>query len=179
MGYDMHMVRKPASVPAGYKPQYDKQPEYHRFNIHWMPLMREMMQRARVLDDYGEPDPGLPEFPPNGMDVDRASALMAADGKGATAEETRILDAYNRKRDEVLAQTSPDEGRVPYWKFCSNDGWIVTPDECRIIVEKLTRHLGPELWDGLEIEEVQAREALDEWIGFARLAADNGGFRVH
>jgi hypothetical protein len=178
MGYDMHMVRKPASVPAGHKPQYEGQPEYHRFNIHWMPLVREMMQRAGVLDDYGEPDPGLPQFPPEGISFERADELMENDGKGASADEKKILDAYNRERDEILAQTSPDEGRVGYWKFCSNDGWLVTPDECRIIAETLSQNLAPELWDGLDLEEQHAREALAQWIGFARLAAENGGFRV-
>jgi hypothetical protein len=178
MGYDMKMVRTPASVPAGYQPQYDGQPEYHRFNIHWMPRMRDMMQRAQVLDDCGEPFELLPWWPPDGLTRERADQLEESPDS-ATAEEKALLAGYEETRERVLAEVSSEEGKVGYWKFCSNDGWHVTPDECRLIADKLSRNLGPDLWADLDIEAEPAREALARWIDFNRLAAENGGFRVY
>src|SRR5262245_41003898 len=122
MGYDMHMVRKPAQIPPGHRPQYDDQPHYHRFTIHWMPVMREMMQRADVLDEYGEPFTPLPAWPPAGIDRDRASTLMEhPEGGGPwnepppSAAEKQLLDEYEREREKVCAEISPDPGRVGYW----------------------------------------------------------------
>jgi hypothetical protein len=186
MGYDMHMVQPPAKLPPGYRPQYVDTPGYHRLNIHWMPLVRESMRRAGALDDY---DVGpLPEWPPEGLDEERAMELMDAIEEERTARppmtdaERRRVNAYEAAREEGLAALSPKgAGHVPYWKFCSNDGWLVAPAECRVIAERLSSALekrGAKLWEGFDKPDDSAREVLHGWLGFVRLAADHGGFRV-
>ena len=37
----------------------------------------------------------------------------------------------------VLAQRAPVVTQVPAFKFCSNDGWLVTPEECSLIAQRL------------------------------------------
>lgn len=57
-------------------------------------------------------------------------------------------------------------------KLCSNDGWLVTPEECRIalashaaFVQQRPEHVFPDWWS--------------EWITFLERGAVNGGFRVY
>jgi hypothetical protein len=184
MGYDMRMVQTPASVPPNIQLQNPESPGYHRLNIRAMPLVREMMQVAGALDDCGEPVTPFPDWPPKGITEERAYELMDPDPEDppqppATKEEQALIDRYRAERDVVLAELGED-GHVGYWKFCSNDGWLVTPDECRIIADVLTSALERRepLWDDLDITEENARDLLLPWIGFNRLAADHGGYRV-
>jgi hypothetical protein len=196
MGYDLHMCRKPRRIPPGFEPQYEGQPEYFRFNVFGMQSMRQIMQRAELLDD--DVDVDWPEFPPAGWDDERAWTLVEAieaeraedtdhpDGAleiepPPTLPERVAVTNYLAARDVVRAVRSPDPALVPAVKFSSNDGWLVTPEECLLIAHGLRRALdesGPALWEGEDITDHEARRWIEQWIAYNLLAADNGGYRV-
>ena len=45
------------------------------------------------------------------------------------------------KRQLVVAARSSKSMQVPLFKFQSNEGWVVTPDECKLIAAALSAHL--------------------------------------
>jgi hypothetical protein len=238
VGFDMYMLQEPTALPDGHVPQYDGQPDYFRFNVAGMRFMRRVMERAGAIDDTGDgplpdwPPPGLDEdramaleeradalaeqeepeppmtdgerrimqawldataegevgFPPEGIDEDRAEALLAyvealalaADIPPPTDDEQAKLDGYEAALDVALAATTPD-GRTPGWKFGSNEGWHVTPAECTAIADRLGAALADHpaaLWKGQKVAAADARELITAWIAYNRLAAGCGGYRV-
>lgn len=52
------------------------------------------------------------------------------------AGDDAALQAWRR-------QTSPNPRQIPAWKFESNDGWLVTPEECALLAESLDSSDGP------------------------------------
>lgn len=197
MGYELHMRRKPPRIPPAFEPQYEGQPEYFRFNIYGMQSMRQIMSRAELLDD--DVDVDWPEFPPAGWDEERAWMLVEAidaeraedssDPDGAlrvepppTLPERVAVTSYLAARDAVRAVRSPNPARVPTAKFCSNDGWLVTPDECLVLARGLRRALddvGPALWEVEDLSDHEARRWIEQWIAYNALAAENGGYHVY
>ncbi len=79
-------------------------------------------------------------------------------------------------------------GRVPDFKFGSNDGWIVTADEARDIADGLFRLLADN-WGAIlhalsqlsivgELSEEDARTWTQSWARYNDLAAGHGGYVV-
>ena len=81
--------------------------------------------------------------------------------------------------EETRALRSADPALVPAYKFLSNDGWIVTPEECDIVASALERglretraHLEP------SPEEEGGLDFLDRFARFNRAAQKHGGYVV-
>jgi len=66
-----------------------------------------------------------------------------------------------------LAARSPLPGKVPVYKFCSNDAWVVTPEECAAIAEALTKW-ADERAESLLSKVAQAANVVNEDIEEAR-----------
>ena len=61
------------------------------------------------------------------------------------------------------SQRSPNPGKVPAWKFSSNDGWVVTPEECALLVEGLSSGEG---------------SSTHEFVDYCAACIYKGGFQV-
>lgn len=87
------------------------------------------------------------------------------------------------KIEEILtAETSDD--KVYSYKFCSSDGWLITPKECSLIITKLEKLLkeDPELSKikktGTNIPaRDKVKDIVTEFLGFCK-ANKEKGFRV-
>lgn len=82
--------------------------------------------------------------------------------------------ALRKERDEYLTKRGTTKG-IALHKFCSNDGWLVTAEECAEAVA---------IWDALPKRGRQAvvKELGDywlAWIDYLRRGASGRGFRVH
>lgn len=65
-----------------------------------------------------------------------------------------------------LGFRSRHDGKVPVAKFCTNDRWIVTPEECATIASKL---------QALGIRDAE----VADFIAFNRACMDLGGYDVN
>jgi hypothetical protein len=87
---------------------------------------------------------------------------------------------------------SPDPKKVPGYKFCSNDGWWVQPEECLVLAVALEgvteqqvleadRTPQQKIWDSDLLEETSIAQMVadaQKFGEFCRRAAALGGFEV-
>ena len=115
MGYDMYAL----GVPRANR---NRDADYFRLNIGGMGETREAMARLDMLSDVDRAP--FPEPPSQDEWVEPEDA--------ATGSEWAT---YHEGIREVLAShPNQDDPRLPSFKLCSNDGWIVTAVECRALV---------------------------------------------
>lgn len=133
---------------------------YHRANIWGMGMLRSVMSAANVLDWNAQHEPW-----------------------GSFKEDDRKGQKQNAR---VRAFRSKDKNLVPGDKFCSNDGWIITPEECLLIANGLDRLLrNPKritytvYLDGTKILTKEEREYVQKFSNFCRRSALLGGFKVY
>ena len=118
MGYDMYGYAADSLAGSG-----DVDPLYFRLNIFGMSLMRQTLVELHVIDL----DTPHPEFPPLPDDV-QGDDIWTSD---------HPLAAAHREALKALLSTRGCDDKVPVWKFESNDGWVVTPEECGQIARAL------------------------------------------
>ena len=140
----------------------DESKNYFRSNIWGMGQLRAAMKMAGVLDFEAE----APKNP--------------AYNEDRNEEE----DEDNFVSSMILDYRSENPALVPIQKFCSNDGWHVTPDECKLIADGLSKLLINntsikfiDRWDGLE-KDVN-REHVQDFADYCKFSADHDGFRVY
>lgn len=189
MGYDMYHEEKPADEVAAYDQAYAKFQEkvakrdaidqetltaqyeaahkevnaafdemgraeayYFRLNISGMSKYLDGMQELGMIDDSDE---GRPAH----------SAWENIDFDSEEAEE---------KAEKLRTSTAEFPMGLPLFKFGSNDGWLVTPEEIQAALANYQKP--PTAWfEGHKIEE----DYWDEWIQFLQRAVERGGFRVY
>jgi hypothetical protein len=87
------------------------------------------------------------------------------------------------ERAQVTDRETIVDGRVASYKWESNDGWLVTPAECRIIAERVRKSadmIAREFFTDIDgMTEEQGRAWVTGWIRFHELAAEHGGYRVY
>ena len=135
MGMDISTIEKPKDVPAAYAKQHPE-PGYYRFNVQGMASMVTLMSAAGVLSD--EAPPKFPAAPkpkdPKQQEVyDEAFQGKKEARAKLKPEELKAIDAYVAAVHQGQAVRSASPDKVPAFKFQSNDGWFVSPDECRLI----------------------------------------------
>lgn len=154
MGYDMYMVESK-----------NEDSSYFRANIWGMGILRSAMKEAQVLDLEYE-DPGWPEIK-----------------RLANESDETYYDRVDDAHDPIRGFRSASEKLVPVGKFCSNDGWVVTPEECEIIANGLDTvkgftHRGY-MSDPIIIEAGSENLVfVKEFADYCRRAAKHGGFKV-
>jgi len=187
MGYDFKIVRKIERVPKEHKAQ-GSDPSYHRFNSTAMGLWRVAMQEwceATYLADA----PELPAFPPTGFDdVDRAYEVHSwLDGSGhapapiATPQEIEAGKAYLAAYEDAVTRPAIRGDQVASYKFESNAGWLVTPEECRLLaakIEPMEQQLASSFFSDAGFDDADALEMVEAWVAYQKLAAEYGGYRV-
>lgn len=165
MGYDMYAIGARTKVPAGFvaseRPIRPDDPWYFLLNGMGMGKMAEEMDRAGVLDLDTE-HPPWPDHPePYGEHFEDGFDVSERDADG-TYERAKSLEGqtYLRARAE-LVRTLGEHGKVPAFKFETNDGWIVTPPECLWIAEALELR-------SLLLDEGRWRSLVEEFAAFNR-----------
>ncbi|MDC0720276.1 hypothetical protein [Nannocystis bainbridge] len=186
MGYDLQMVRTPPTVDEDELPNSSGVAGYYRFNVRGMATTVGALEWADAIH-YGEAAP-IPELELGELDEERVLAAFAAlrgeaaEGPAPTEAELAAARAYLQAHEAAVESSSLKDGRVGAFKFQSNDGWLVTPEECAVLARKLREHVEVIAQDYFPDAGV-AREDGRKWIlGFARyneIAAEHGGYRVH
>lgn len=170
MGYDMYAEDGSGDInsnelgtPEKAREALRRQAErggYFRFSVWGMAAMRRVMDAAEVLSD--EDPPTWPTWP----------------GEDASSEEQATADG---EAEKVRRTRSPIEGRVPHYKFCSNDHWLVCPEECIAIAQALELWLAsPENEDPTYLKNLglDAPQDVKDFAAFNRLCSTRGGYRV-
>lgn len=158
---------------------------YFRLNIWGMQVCRgAMWDRNMVTDDT--PEDAFPQPESYGLD----DWPDYEDEWPDDSKEAKFL----AKVEEHLAK-SPEEPGIPLYKLGSNDGWLVTEEDCAGALTKLRdwakgRATNPN--DDAEVEAIMVEPPIyqfddgpgpvewwSEWVDFLRLAATHGGFKVH
>ena len=141
MGMDLTMAVAPGPTP-GYRPQHDDDPTYYRFRTPAMALMVQVMRSAGVMSD--EPAPEFPPWPPEGLPEDRVAlleqAMSGGDAEALTTRERVFLEGMQHRLQAARAMRSREPGKVPAFKFTSNDGWIVLASECAAIARAVREY---------------------------------------
>src|SRR5262249_32724983 len=132
--------------------------------------------------------PRWPAWPPKGLAAERAEQFEATDEEDWAAElsptpaELALIEAYRAAQNEVRGKRSRRRHKVPTFKFCSNDGWLVTPDECLAVAKGVRLAVAAcrdevlacgEDWDPDQLILLVLR-----WGAYNELAADHGGYQV-
>lgn len=144
MGYDMYIRDR--------QPNASDDDCYFRLNVWGMGAARELMDDAGMLC-----------WPPHdSSEWDQLPPYDDGDPDGEGGPE------YCAAADKLLAAHNGECPGIPGHKFCSNDGWIVTPPEIRaaLAAERKNPPADPPEW-------------WSEWIDYLRRAEQRGGFEVH
>lgn len=140
MGFDIQMNEPPTAAEVQRAHLDADQPGYFRFNWSAMPVMVVTMAWAGAVVE--EKPPAWPAWPPEGTPADHRDLLMEAvsDPKREpelTVPERKATIAIRARFERLRATRSARPGKVPAYKFASNDGFIVTAAESAIIAAKL------------------------------------------
>lgn len=179
MGYDLQMI---------VEPKFQLTPGSYRTSGSGIDLLANIMAQAGVLDDTPAPRLGL-AWPPPGMDEDRAEQVYwslsghAAPNPPASATELKACVRYKTARDLWEQTRSPQPGKVPCFKFQTNDNWFVAPEECSLIVaalDKLLADLPEDLGSmiGFEGDTEELIELIEDWRDYNLVAISHGGYKV-
>lgn len=129
---------------------------YFRANIWGMQTLRTAMKAVNILD-FNCDHPKFPVRPRDGND----------------------FSSYDKELIKVRSFTSKIKGLIPVQKFCSNDGWIVTPEECNIIFEALSRILDKnDILCSKIMEEYNNYDFVKMFADYCKHAVECGGFEV-
>lgn len=150
MGMDLSMVRTPGlyDIPSDYPKELRKYPGYFRG------VPRDALEEAGVFD-HSTKVPRGPGWPPRGLAEQRARQLLelfdtqtgmldpvpSLEELKPTFRELRIIQRHVDAANRVLSAVSKRPGKVPSFKFRSNDAWRVVPEECLVIAHRLTVYL--------------------------------------
>jgi hypothetical protein len=150
---------------------------YFRANIAGMSLLRGVMENFGMVADSG-PLTTWPVPTDYGTDWDEAHEQRET---GKCDENVR---AFLDQHDAHLRDPGNDEGLMGVHKFCSNDGWVVTPAE---IHESLERYDRVKAENPAGFEKAMAlldeqgnglRSFWERWIAYLRVAEISDGFEV-
>lgn len=192
MGYDMYVINQPQRILEIRERLYgageradgaerralleeqwkleDETNSYFRLNIWGMGEYREVMERIGMLE-WEESEPPFPD--PAHYEI---PMMKTVDGYENYDEDSPEYAAYRVALRVKLSHGTV--GVIPGHKLCSNDGWIVTPEECEAALETYREYLA----EGHSIEALLSDgniKSWQEWIKFLETAATAGGFEVN
>lgn len=169
MGYDLFLVESTG----------DKERDYFRLNIWGMQVARGVMDQRGMLHRM-DPVPNQPRLPGGHFGNEDPWEYVSRhtdDDLVANADAPPDVKTWCKNNRAFLMARDKSATGMAVHKFCSNDGWIVTVDECisalaawEVTVaegQPAPRHEGNEI------------EWWSEWIAYLELAVEHGGFRVY
>ncbi len=191
MGFNMRFVRPANCLPAWYQPSEPADPACYQLTFDGMFEVAAAMAAANLLDEKVSA-PRLPQWPPRGLSPQRSEQLQPYLYDAAELDE--VIEPHERplvtgfvdRFTTATGRRSKSPGRVPAYKFRSNDGWLVVPEECQVIADGLDAALVErrnELLRGLRVRGYSRTpktlaDLLVWWAQYNRMAADHGGYRV-
>ena len=137
---------------------YTGSDEYFRLSIWGMSTYRDIMENYDMIT-WSEP-PAWPAVPED------------IDWDVFDEDETSYAE-YRAANSLVLSYRGDSPGMVGA-KFCSNDGWHVTPEEIGEALEAYKNLGSPMPFDNNE-----ENDYWNKWIGFLKIAKGSGGFKVY
>ena len=196
MSFWMQFVRPSTSLPVWYQPPSPKYPDVYDLSIQGMGAIKTAMSVADLLDE-ATAAPELPRWEDFGLSVERWEELSdywvygSKPGQPTLAEalkphERPAVAEYLTRFEAATGQPAPP-GKALGYKFRTNDGWLVTPDECRVIADGLEAALAKrraKLVRGLQARgysdhsKESVADLLSPWAKYNRIAADHGGYRI-
>jgi hypothetical protein len=202
MGYDMYIVAEDATEERAYKAadamvniacgkrdeyesganrqavqsvidamvaaRYRMPSKYFRLNIWGMGVCAQAMHRLGMLDTATK-SLAWPEREAFGVD-DKTWADWDWERPGEDAPEA--LRRYYEAHEKALSHRPEKPTGICDFKFSSNDGWIVTPEEITAALATYDERIG----GGATPPE---SDWWGDWIDYLRRAATRGGFRVN
>jgi hypothetical protein len=196
MSFWTHLVQRPTKLPDWYVPIARDYPGMYQLTFGGMFEVAAGMAADGLL--VRAPVPQLPRWPPPGLTEKRAEELwysiFAPDTDRPLAELLRpderpavegAIAGYLARFERATGRRAPP-GKALAYKFATNDGWLVTPKECRAIADGLTAALARrrrKLVRGLAARgynrtEESVADLLEPWALYNRFAADHGGYRI-
>lgn len=133
---------------------------YFRLNVWGMGECRQLMFNLGMA--YEAPEKCIPPWP-------ELADFGLTEYPDDPADDT---SGFTQACDDVLRWMAPDHPGIPLHKLGSNDGWLVTPLECKGAIA---------LWNKAR-DNGASEPPVDwwsRWLEYLRRAADNGGFRVY
>ncbi len=126
------------------------------YNGSFMFSVVTALEQADVIDREASPmwEATWPPKRPR-LSKERAELLLMYAQTGETVtpapspDERAAIATYRRERERSQVGKPGRRGRVPRYKFASNDGWIVTPKEAQKLADGVTKFLADE--DGFEL----------------------------
>lgn len=101
-----------------------------------------------------------------------------------TPEEEAVYRAAQTELCRLQELTPSPPGLAAGYKFCSNAGWLVSPEECNAIANGLSRALSEDaammypFADGQGPPLQAFLDTLSAWATYNAVAAAHGGYRV-
>jgi len=176
---DLTMLRTPDEIPENAPSIVRESPGYFRG------VPSDTLTAAGILD-FDTKFAKQPAWPPEGVKKRRAHQLRvlfeppADDDPDTSVVETaptwrelQIMQRYVSGYLRTRCTRSRKQGKVPAFKFGSNDGWIVTAEECLIIAYRLRLFL-LEKSAGTDDDP----EFVEAFAAFNEVAAKYGGYDV-
>lgn len=140
MGVDMHALNPRVAVPGGFQPTArgfrDDDPWYFCLNWSGMAAVVDLLDREGAIDRDAEHDP-WPEQWPEGHLVERD----AKDEFGGWWDAVDDIGKRYLETTRSIKVSLGRHGKVPAYKFGSNDAWVITPPECIWIADALDDRL--------------------------------------
>ncbi|MFE0099822.1 hypothetical protein [Streptomyces sp. NPDC059009] len=159
-----------AAVERAYDAMLTADTSYFRLNIWGMGRYRELMdQFGMVVCDYDPPP--WPHVPDDLTDEEVDEAATAAPGAAIRPE----VHSYLKQVESHLSWHPEPVFGIALHKCCSNDGWLVTPEEITAALESYRTH------DNDEVRVLVGEDELDywhQWITYLERARHRGGFRI-
>jgi hypothetical protein len=166
------------------------QQNYFRLNIfamgHYVDVMLELDMVVAMAERETYPQAPWKDEP-NGSEIwdtyyEWESGQFV---EGDVAERWKFAEHAHDLQTYLTGPSDP-KNRIPTYKFGTNDGWIVTPDECRAAVERARSYTDDEVRAAFSAVHRNAtverlNEALSywhKWIKFIEGAAEHEGFEV-
>lgn len=182
MSFSFRMI-SPPQPDASYTPLIADAPEYYQVNNNGMDILYSVMTTASVLDEDCEP-PDFDETLPDWMDEERVEDIMDALEFGdepdppLTEKEREAIEQARNAQETLLQTSSPNQGQVPAFKFCSNDGWVVNAAECKAIHSAIVSLKEDPEALATACQTNEAKAVVESWGEFVRVAETVGGFTV-
>lgn len=189
MGFDLRMLEEPVELGQEYQPEFDDDPGGFQMTSAGMGIMVEVMHKAGVLE-FDTSEPQWP-WPTTVLPAARAELLeewvfMVENPEvEPTEEEKRLLMPVRDEIDRAKRCRSVQPGKVPAFKFSTNDGWIVVPQECLAITQGLKAAIERDgavgflpSEEAIGLSEKEVKDWVLNWAAFNELAARHGGYSI-
>jgi hypothetical protein len=163
MGYDMYWVH-----------DKDDPRNYFRLNIFGMSRFADAMYQLGALrDGYTDESPSWPDEP-EGYWAWKDGCVEV--GEDQATVYRKVEEQYRAK---LTWSPAGEVTGIPAHKLGTNDGWIVTPEECFVAASTIRSADPDRVAQVLASCEIARVDYWNDWVQWIADASEHGGFEVH